>query len=184
MPENGTGDGTGTGETPPAPQGQQQQGGGNEWDQDRARHTIETLRGRENEWKADREKLTAAETRLREIEDREKPEITRLSEENARLKAETDRLAAQSRDATTRQAFVEAAINAGAKRPEALFKLAEGLQVDDTGQPKNAVSVLKEMRTAFPEFFGPGGSADGGAGRGASGVSATMDDVIRRAAGR
>lgn len=175
----------GEGERQDPPQGQQQQAGGqqgDEWDPDRARHTIETLRGRENEWKRDQDELAALREFKRKQEEEGMTENQRLAAEVERLKAENEEHARRQREATLRNAFFEEAEKAGAKRPQLLFGVAEGLELDDNGKLKNTAGVFRGLREQYPELFAAQGRGDGGRGREGNGAQSTdeqMDSLFR-----
>lgn len=148
-----------------------------EWQPERAKSTITTLRERE---KALDKRAREAERALKALQDASKTEQERKDAELEELRALKTKYESERREQTTRAVFLKEAQRQGASRPEALFRLAEGLELDEDGTPTNAPSVLKELKKDYPEMFGAGGgSADGGAGRGQSPSAPTMNDMIR-----
>jgi len=73
-------------------------------------------------------------------------------------------------------------------RPEAAYLLIKSsIQRDKEGKPDNLRDLLAEVKSLAPEFFPdekkPPGSADGGK-QGEAQTATSMNDLIRRAAGR
>jgi hypothetical protein len=151
-----------------------------DFDKPRALGTIRTLR---EESKQAKQRAVNAEKRLKELEDVGKSELERAKAENEQLKAENAQHALETKTRVTRETFVSAAQKAGAVKPEALFKLADGLEIDGDGKPTNTTAVIKKLREDYPELFGGGGSADGGTGRGQGTKPQGMSDLIRASRG-
>lgn len=149
-----------------------------EWEPERAKNTIQSLRQAERQLK--REKAEA-ERKLKALEDREKTELEKLREENERLASERSEWERERRETRARATFMTAAQRANVSRPDALFRLgASALEYDDEGNPKNVEDVIKDLRKEYPEFFTTG-SADAATGRGGSSDGSTMTDRIRQA---
>ena len=149
---------------------------------------------------AEREARAAAEDRakelekrIREFEDRDKSESERTSEKISAL--ERDLADANERAATSELRIdgLEAARDAGAKYPDAVWKLVDVAKVnrDRNGNPTNLEELVSEIRDSYPDLFrarAGRGSANGGS---QSGDSSSGDDGgsdmsarIRRAAGK
>jgi hypothetical protein len=81
---------------------------------------------------------------------------------------------------------------AGFKNPRKMFKLLkDDLTYDDKGRPDNIKDLIAIARRDYDDELDPEadpkkpkGSADGGAKGGATGKTTSMNDFIRRAAGR
>jgi hypothetical protein len=124
---------------------------------------------------------------------REQQEMTDAERTAARLKefeAKEQEWERERRDLRLQTAITAAATKAGALNPEILHRLVDGGAVewnDETGQPKNLTAVVNELKREYPAMFrthGGAGSADAGAGNGGNRPEQSMNDLIRRAAGR
>lgn len=105
----------------------------------------------------------------------------RLKDENEQLKRDNQTLKAKSQ-------LVSELRKADAQSPELLFQsIRDDLEFDKAGKLSNATNLVKDLKRDYPEQFGkrkPRGSADGGAGGGDSSTSSSMNDMIRRKAGK
>lgn len=148
-----------------------------EWQPERAKNTITQLRERE---KTLAKQLRDRETELKKLQDASKTEQERKDAELEELRALKTRYENERREQTTRAVFYKEAEKLGATKPDALFKLSEGLELDEDGTPTNASAVLRELKKDYPMMFGAGGgSADAGSGRGQSPSTPSMNDMIR-----
>lgn len=116
------------------------------------------------------------------------PEQERLQRRVTELEAATAAHERERADWQTRDAVGRAALRLGFRDPVDAFALLdrEQLDLDDKGKPKNVDRLLTELLNAKPYLGGtarPQGSADGGS-RGAAPAGNSMNDVLRRAAGR
>jgi hypothetical protein len=104
----------------------------------------------------------------------------------ARKRAETAEAQLRIRDA--RDAVETAAKTAGFSSPSKIYRLLKDeLSFDDSGKPENVKDLIAIAKRDFPEELTKkaSGSADGGAGgRAGAGTGTSMNDIIRRAAGR
>ena len=85
-----------------------------------------------------------------------------------------------------REAVVNAAERAGARRPLAVYRLiADELDMSsDDGKPTNVAKLIDSLKKSDPDLFRSAGSADGAARGVAPSASADMNAIMRRAAGR
>ena len=99
-------------------------------------------------------------------------DLERLQRERDQAVTERDSLAHKWRLAVGQSALAEAARQAGALSPRAVWRLvdAESLEIDEQGQITNLDDVLAATKAAYPELFRGPGSADGGAGTNADGA--------------
>lgn len=160
---------------------------GEEFDKDRALETIRKLRDVEKASKATAKERDALAAKVREYEDATKTEQERMA---TRIKELEDSLSAKEQEVTqtkTRNAVHAKASAMGFRNPELAMRLVDPSEVTfkKNGDPENIEDLLKAIVKENP-FLVPGGGADGGAGSGGSGKPAThsMNDQIRRAAGR
>ena len=118
-------------------------------------------------------------TRVRELEAQAQAataekgtDLERLQRERDQAVTERDALSQKWRLAVGQSALAEAARQAGALSPRAVWRLvdAESLEIDEQGQITNLDDVLAATKAAYPELFRGPGSADGGAGTNADGA--------------
>lgn len=108
--------------------------------------------------------------------------------ETERLKAEKAELEIKLRSRDAEDAIATAATKAGAVNAKAVVRLAHaiGLEFDKDGKLANLKDLIVEAKETAPELFptrtGPANGADGN--NGAASVGQSMNDVIRRMAGR
>jgi len=105
--------------------------------------------------------------------------------EDERAKAHITELESQLRQRDARDAVIEQATKAGTTNASAVWKLIkDDLEFDANGQIKNLKEALAEAKSVVPQLFPQRpGSANAGDGGDAK-PGATMNDMIRRAAGR
>ncbi len=109
--------------------------------------------------------------------------------EQQRAEQRVKELEAETRTLRAKDVVAVAAAKLGVKNANAVFKLVkDSLEYDDKGAVTNLKEALAEAKEIAPEFFGKTistGSADGGSGNNGTregGIS--MNDFIRRSAGR
>lgn len=107
------------------------------------------------------------------------PDVSELRQEVERLRAERRRL-------TIRDAIMTAGRAANARRPEALPRLVDDdeIDLDDDGSVTNADAIVRKLRREYPELFGRGGVNGGDGNDGGSLGGDDMNVRIRRGAGR
>ncbi len=114
---------------------------------------------------------------------KQKEKDSKLSEDE-RLKQRAEQAESQLRARDARDQLESATREAGASNPSKLYRLIkDDLAFDDNGKPTNVKELVAQAKRDYPDEFGakrPGGSADGGAGRGGGGAKTTMNDLIRR----
>ena len=102
--------------------------------------------------------------------------------EDERLKAERDDALANLRERDTRDAVIEEAGKSGVKNPRLFYNAYKSeLETDQSGKITNLKAVLESAKTESPELFTaapqPGGSADGGEGKGGNTGSLTKEQI-------
>jgi ApbE superfamily uncharacterized protein (UPF0280 family) len=148
-----------------------------EFDPERAMHTIKTLRA---ETKAAQKALKEATTLIQQHEDAKLSEQEKLTRELETLRAERDAIARDAHAAKASTAITSAAATAGALRPDAIAKLVDVATFDGD----NAGDLVKQVREQFPELFASRpGNADAGAGKTAP-QTTDFNSLLRQAAGR
>jgi hypothetical protein len=106
---------------------------------------------------------------------------TRLPELEA-AQAKVTELETQIKHKELRQQVTEAAVKAGAKNANLLFRaIEEKLELGDDGKPKNLDEVLRQARHDYPELFAAAsrGNANGGAGQ-QNNPRPSMNELLRR----
>ncbi len=149
---------------------------------------VEDRLARERQKYTDYDKLKAAAAELEKIKQSQMSETEKLH----KLASEHERraIAAESRIAQTeiKADFVEKAIAAGVTDIRLAYLAAQSEGLLGAYDPDKGVGKhnFEELRKRYPNLFraGAGGSADGGAGGGGGKVGSSMNDWIRRAAGR
>lgn len=195
MPEGSTApasgsDGTGS-ETPPegATGGTDQTAAGTPAPDAEALSPQDVARLR-NEAAALRRRVAAHE---KAEEDRRKASLTeqeRLSDERAAIERERQQFDTERRTFRLQQAAMLAGGRAGAIYPDVIDAMVLGRMAEvewtDDGAPTNVDALIGAIRRSHPGLFrAPAGSADGGSGARNSGSGGlSVNDAIRRAAGR
>lgn len=137
---------------------------------------------------AHRTRAQAAEAALKAHEDKDKPELAKLQEKVTQLEAERAEWERERKAAKVTAVFAVAASKAGATYPDAVGRLIDPQAIEwgSDGEILNAPELVKSVKERYPQFFtrNPNGSADGGAGNGSKTQDASMNTLIRRAAGR
>jgi len=116
-------------------------------------------------------------------DDEESEELVKERQKRAQLEEKL-----RIRDA--QDSVVAAAKTAGFSNPEKIYRLVkDDLEFDDGGKPENVKDLIALAKRDFPEELSAAkgkGSADGGEGGGdkVTGANSSMNDFIRRAAGR
>ncbi len=129
--------------------------------------------------KAERD-LKTAQTRLSELEGKDKSDVERLT---GKLTAADERATAAEtrfRDANARSAVTDAATKVNAVSTRAVFALIRAdLEYDDDGEPTNVDALIKQAQKDEPSLFkAAAGSGDGGA-KGAAGTTRDFNSAIR-----
>jgi hypothetical protein len=140
--------------------------------------------------RAERRRAEAAEKRLKEIEDRDKSELQKAQERAEAAEKLANETTVRIRELAAKDVIRDAAIEAGGKRPAAIFELVKGkLVYGDDGSISNVKDVIAQAKKDVPELFGISGNGNAGqgnAGQGAAGgaPATDMNALIRRAAGQ
>lgn len=137
---------------------------------------------------ADLDRLIA-KTKREEKTRYERQIATAQLSEVERLKGENQSLKSTLRSREAERAVFDAVRGAGADDPEVVTAWIQAkldLQYDDDGRITNLKEVISEARSRIPTRFPKRpGSANGGEGKsGAQSVNQSINDMIRRAAGR
>lgn len=145
---------------------------------------IEDRLARERQKYADYDKLKQAATELEKLKQSQMSETERLQKmasDNERRAIEAERRIA---DVEIRADFTEKALAAGVTDIKLAYLAAQADGLLGAYDPAKGVGKhdFAELRKRYPHLFRAGGSADGGAGGKPAGTS--MNDWIRRAAGR
>lgn len=108
--------------------------------------------------------LKAAQTRLSQIEDKDKSDVERLTGERDAAAKRAEEADIKLRNANARVAVTEAATNAKAISAAAVYALIRpDLEFDDDGEPTNVAALLAQVQRKEPLLFrAANGSADGG----------------------
>lgn len=188
--DGGQGGGGGAGDGGQGAGGQQQKDPpwksefGDSFDPNRAWTTIETQRKNERDAV---KRAETAERKLKEIEDSGKSELEKTQARAAELEKENATFKQQERESAQRSAIAEEAKKAGAHYPEDIFVLVQrDLDVGEDGRVRNADKVVRDLKQSRPALF-QRQSADAGAGKNgssSSGGAQSINDALRRAAGR
>lgn len=148
-----------------------------EFDPERAMHTIKTLR---SEAKATAKALKEAQALIQQHEDAKLSEQEKIQRELETLRAERDAMAREAHVSKATTAIASAATTAGAIRPDAIAKLVDLGAFDGD----NAGELVAQVREQFPELFAARpGNADAGAGKAAP-QATDFNSLLRQAAGR
>lgn len=124
---------------------------------------------------------------------REQSDLTETERRDARIKeleGKEQEWEREKRDLRLQTLITAEGTKAGAVNPEILHRLVDTGAVewnDATGQPKNLTSIVNGLKRDYPAMFrthGGAGNADAGAGTGGNQAEASMNSLIRRAAGR
>lgn len=135
--------------------------------------------------KAERD-LAKAQARIQELEQASMSEAEKRDRRLAELEAERATWDMERQSLTLRHAVWQEAMKAGAVYPDLVVQAISPAQVEwaKDGSPSNVGKVVADARQAYPALFRvTPGTADGGAGQGAA-PAPTMNDLIRRSAGR
>jgi hypothetical protein len=142
---------------------------------------------------ADSEPLTKAMADLAKANDRikalEQAAMTDQERKDARLaelEAERSAWEMERQTLVLRHEAFQAAATAGAMYPDLVVQAISPAVVEwsKDGKPTNLAKVVADVRQAYPALFRVApGQSDGGAGQGAP-TQPTMNDLIRRQAGR
>jgi pyruvate/2-oxoglutarate dehydrogenase complex dihydrolipoamide acyltransferase (E2) component len=133
-----------------------------------------------------RTKARDAAAKLKEHEEKDKPETEKLRARVAELESEKAGWELERRTAKVTAVFAVAASKAGATYPDTIGRLVDPNAIEwADGEIMNAPDLVRDVKTRYPNLFtrAPAGSADGGAGNGSKPPASSMNDYIRRAAG-
>lgn len=131
--------------------------------------------------------LAAAQARIRELEQANLTDAEKRDKRLAELEAERNTWEVERQTMILRNAVWQEASKAGALYPDLVVQAIplSSVKFGKDGQPENVPAVVATARTNYPALFRvAAGSGDGGAGQGAAGAAPTMNDLIRRGAGR
>jgi predicted nucleic acid-binding Zn-ribbon protein len=127
-------------------------------------------------------------TARKRLDEYEAKNLTELEKREAALKAAEDRastLETRLRDLSARSAVTEAARDAKALSPRAVYAtIRDDLEYDEDGTPNNVDSLIKQLVKEEPALFdlrAANGSGDGGKG-GASQNVGNVNDLFREMA--
>lgn len=145
--------------------------------------TPEDARKLRSEARSLRQRLKAAEDKLTARETADLTEQQKLEREKTTLEAERDQLATDNRNLRAEIAAAKVGI-----RTEALgdaVKLLDWSEIDDPTSQKQVETALKQLVKDKPYLSGRPDGLDGGNGRQqAQQAQGSMNEIIRRAAGR
>jgi hypothetical protein len=143
-----------------------------------------------NENAALRRKAKEADKAAEEQRKAAMSEAERVAEDRKQIDAERAELAAERQAIKVRSTTATTAQRIGAIYPDVieamvLSRIGE-VEFDDAGAPTNIEVVLTDIKRTHPNLFraAPPGSADGGARGRAQPAGSSVNDSIRRAAGR
>lgn len=129
----------------------------------------------------------ALAAKVKEFEDRDKSEAQKNAERIQELEQQLTAEQSARRTALAEVATTTAARKANFRNPDLAFRLIAGdVEFDDKGQPKNIDRLLSDLAKTYPDLVSGNG---GGSGLGPQGApvatgNQSMNDIIRRAAGR
>jgi|MudIll2142460700_1097286.scaffolds.fasta_scaffold213515_1 hypothetical protein len=136
--------------------------------------------------RAERE-LAKAQARIQELEQASMTEAEKRDRRLAELEAERATWEVERQSMILRNAVFQEAVKAGAVYPDLVVQAISPAQVEwaKDGSPSNVGKVVADARQAYPALFRvTPGTADGGAGQQGASPAPTMNDLIRRKAGR
>lgn len=166
---------------PQEPQAQQQEGTG-QADEQLEQPGLNALRAERDARKTAERELAAMRSRLKEFEDRDKTELQKANERAEAAEKAAAETQTRYQAMVTRSAIEQAAQQAGAIDPEAVYLIAQsqGINYDDDGQPVGIDDTIKALTTQRPHLFRtPAGMRDAAATGAVSPTGKTMDDYIR-----
>ncbi|HEY7119507.1 MAG TPA: hypothetical protein VH475_23145 [Tepidisphaeraceae bacterium] len=149
--------------------------------------SLEAARELRREAKQLRARVKELEAAAQAAADEKGTDLERLQRERDQAVTERDSLSQKWRFAVGQSALAEAARQAGAISPRAVWRLvdAESLEIDESGTISNLDDVLATVKTTYPEQFRGPGSADGGAGTNADGAGKVdANAALRQLSGR
>lgn len=143
---------------------------------------LNALRAERDARKTAERELAATRDRLKEFEDRDKTELQKANERAEAAEKAAAETQTRYKAMVTRSAIEQAAQQAGAIDPEAVYLIAQsqGINYDDDGQPVGVADTIKALTTQRPHLFRtPAGMRDAAATGAVSSTGKTMDDYIR-----
>lgn len=145
--------------------------------------TPEDARKLRSEARSLRQRLKAAEDKLTERESADLTEQQKLEREKTTLEAERDQLATDNRQLRAQIAAAKVGVRSDAVADA--VKLLDWDDIDDPADGKQVEAALKTLVKDKPWLSGRADGLDGGNGRqGSRQAGGTMNEIIRRAAGR
>lgn len=157
---------------------------GDKFEPDKAWETIQNSRKSERQM---RNKLESLEKRISERDDADKSEIDKVKSQLEKLMEENNTYKQRERERTLSSVVAEAARKEGAIYPDDVYALvASQLEVDDDGKPRNADSIIRNLKSNRPMLFEDRNVDQNVQNRQRSNnqSSNNMNDLIRRAAGK
>ena len=160
---------------------------GKPFDPARALAAIERLKGEAGKVGTLEQQLIEAQTKLKEHEDAKLSDTEKLTNRNTELEASNIALEHRVQELTIGQSVRDAAAKAGAKYPDAVFKLVDlaTVEFDKDGTPKNLDKIVEGISKSYPDMF----NGTNGPGRVAAGPRTPtsgrdFNQMIRESAGR
>jgi len=154
---------------------------GERWDEERARRTIDAQRASE---KALKDELSSVKGELKKLQDAQLSDAERKDARIKELEGEVTSLQGQLGTVSADTALLAEAVKAGASKPEAVVKLVDRSTLEvEGGKLKGAAKAVETVKKDYPELFGKVAGGDGGP-RGGAPTADSMNDRLRRAAGR
>lgn len=129
---------------------------GDEWDPDRARKTIETLREREKAGKQAEKRAAELEARLKELEDAQLSEQERQTKRLSELEAQAAQFEAERRDLMLRAEFHRLAPTLGVADAELAYLALDraAIEYGKDGAPTNLADALTALLDSKPILRG------------------------------
>lgn len=152
-------------QVPPAAPVQDPNPQGDEWDKERAKKTIESLRTKEKDWDKDRKELENLRKQVQEAENAKLTEDEKLKKRLVELEASQQQWQSERKQLLLTQAIDRAIAATDAKYPDLVALRIQGseLELDDEGRPTESSlkAQLKEIKEKYPDLFGKGATPPG-----------------------
>lgn len=136
---------------------------------------------------ADYDQLKEAASKWQELEDKNKTDMEKLTEQLEQLRGERDRALQDMQDQRLRSAFISEASKLGFANPADAYALADksGVEITKDGQVKGVDKAVKALEGRLPLAKPKAPSVDGGAGGAANaGKSIFTEMELREQAAR
>lgn len=152
---------------------------GDTFDADKAWEALQNSRKESRGFRSERDRLT---TQLKERDDADKSETEKLRERLDNLEKENQGYKTRERETRVSRVVAEAASAAGAIYPEDVYALVSSqLEIDDNGEVRNAVGVIRELKSRRPALFDDGNVDQNQQNRQRGSNSAVnMNDLLRQ----